>query len=366
MEGHLITVDGEVHEMTVAKLTALKDSSTRFWLDLAGLDHDTAETVLQDTFGFHPLAVEDAEHFGQRPKLDSYDGYVLMVVYGASDAGALVEVHCFYTASYLVTVHHDPSPDLASLVERIRQRAGPRADHVMLLYRVVDTLVDGFFPVLAGVDDEIDDLEDEILERPTEQQLGRLFDMKRSLIAIRKVVTPQRDMFATMLSEEDVLPGMTPDAERYFRDLYDHLIRISDLVDSYRDLLSGALDTHLSTVSNRLNVVMKQLTIIATIFLPLSFLTGFFGQNFGWMVGRLTSLPVFLVMGIGLPILTVAALVILFRQRGWLTSDGTVPPATPSTRPRIARDRRWHVLRTPSGHRPSPGPPLPVASSGSQ
>ena len=101
---------------------------------------------------------------------------------------------------------------------------------------------------------------------------------------------------------------MTPDAERYFRDLYDHLIRISDLVDSYRDLTSGALDTHLSTVSNRLNVVMKQLTIIATIFLPMSFLTGFFGQNFAWMVNRITTLPVFLVVGVGLQLLTAGAL----------------------------------------------------------
>jgi magnesium transporter len=227
----------------------------------------------------------------------------------------------------------------------------------MLLYRVIDSLVDGYFPVLAGLDDEIDELEDDILERPTEQQLGRLFDMKRSLIAMRKVVTPQRDMFATLLSGQDALPGMTPDAERYFRDLYDHLIRISDLVDSYRDLMSGALDTHLSTVSNRLNVVMKQLTIIATIFLPLSFLTGFFGQNFGWMISHLTGLPVFLTVGIGLQIAVVIALVLLFRQRGWLSSNGTVPPATPAKRKRIPGDRRWHVLRQ-ADHPPTSAPPL--------
>ena len=115
------------------------------------------------------------------------------------------------------------------------------------------------------------------------------------MIVLRKVVTPERDVFATLVSSADVIPGMTVEYERYFRDVYDHLIRVSDLVDSYRDLLSGALDTHLSTVSNRLNVVMKQLTIIATVFLPLSFLTGFFGQNFGWMVGRITSFSAFWV-----------------------------------------------------------------------
>jgi magnesium transporter len=358
MQGHLITVDGANHDITEPVLRDLIASSARFWLDLAGLDRDTAQRLLRDTFGFHPLAVEDAEHFGQRPKLDDYEGFALMVVYGAT-AGALVEVHCFYTENYLVTVHHDDSPDLTSLAERLHQRIGPAPDHVMLLYQVVDTLVDGYFPVLANFDDQIDELEDEILERPTEQQLGQLFDMKRSLIAMRKVVTPQRDMFAALLSGRDALPGMTPDAERYFRDLYDHLIRISDLVDSYRDLLSGALDTHLSTVSNRLNVVMKQLTIIATIFLPLSFLTGFFGQNFGWMVNRLTSLAVFLLVGVGLPILVVVALLLLFRQRGWLTSTGTVPAATPAKRRRVNSDKRWHVIHVGSAREPRLGPPLP-------
>ena len=228
----------------------LLDASARFWLDLAGLDETTADQLLLDTFGFHPLAVEDAEHFGQRPKLDRYDNFALMVVYGATASGQLVEVHCFYTDNYLVTVHRDACPGLAALASRLKQRAEPRPDHVMLLYRVVDTLIDGYFPVLADLDDRIDELEDAILQRPTDQQLGQLFDMKRSLIALRKVVTPQRDMFATLLSGTDALPGMTADAERYFRDLYDHLIRISDLVDSYRDLLSGVLDTHLSTVSN--------------------------------------------------------------------------------------------------------------------
>jgi magnesium transporter len=151
-------------------------------------------------------------------------------------------------------------------------------------------------------------------------------------------------MFATLLSGRGAIPGMTPDAERYFRDLYDHLIRISDLVDSYRDLMSGAMDTHLSTVSNRLNVVMKQLTIIATIFLPLSFVTGFFGQNFAFMVNRITGLPAFLVAGIGLQILIVVALLVMFRRRGWLTTDGTVPSVTAGDRPPLDRDRRWNQL----------------------
>jgi magnesium transporter len=351
MEGHLITVEGEELEPTSANIERLRRESTRFWLDIQGLDAATADAVLRGSFGFHPLAVEDAEHFGQRPKLDLYEEFALLVVYGATGSGQLVEVHCFYDEQFLVTVHHDACPSLRDLADRWKRHPLAHPDHVMLLYRVIDTLVDGYFPVLSNIDDEIDELEDEILRQPTNEQLGRLFDMKRSLIALRKVVTPQRDLFATVLSGANALPGMTPDAERYFRDLYDHLIRISDLVDSYRDLLSGALDTHLSTVSNRLNVVMKQLAIIATIFLPMSFLTGFFGQNFGWMVNHLTSFGVFAGAGLALQVLVAAFLLAVFWRRGWLGSDGVAGPPASGRQP-VTASRRWHVLQP--GHRAEP------------
>ena len=344
MDSFLITVDGSQHEVSPRAVRQLLDTSARFWLDLTHPDKGTADALLRDTFGFHPLAVKDAEHFGQRPKIDPYDDVTLMVVYGATRS-RLIEVHCFYNENYLVTVHRDVCPELNALAERVRQRVGPRPDHVMLLFSVIETLIDGYFPVLADLDEQIDSLEDAILQRPTDQQLGQLFDLKRWLIALRKVVTPQRDMFATLLSGAETLPGMTTDGERYFRALYDHLIRISDLVDSYRDLLSSVLDTHLSTVSNRLNVVVKQLTIIATIFLPLSFLTGFFGQNFAWMVTRITSLPAFVGVGIGLQVTVAVGLIVVFRRRGWLSADGTVPSARPADRPRVTQQERWHVAQ---------------------
>ncbi len=264
--------------------------------------------------------MEDAEHFGQRPKLDEYDDFVYLVVHGAEpDGNGTVEVHCFYSDRFLVTIERGGCSQFDEVRGRaaLRRQQGAR-NNIMLLYRIVDALIDSFFPVLSTFDDQIDSLEDAILARPTEEQLGTLFAMKRSLVALRKVITPQRDMFAGLAGAESVLPGMNPDAERYFRDLYDHLIRISDLVDSYRDLLSGAMDTHLSTVSNRLNQVMKQLTIIATIFLPLSFITGFFGQNFGWMVNRITGLSTFAALGIGLQIVVALGLLLMFRRRSWL------------------------------------------------
>ena len=143
--------------------------------------------------------------------------------------------------------------------------------------------------------------------------------MKRLLVGMRQVVTPQRDLFASLVGGVAELPGMSVKEERYFRDVYDHLIRISDLVDSYRDLLTGAMDTHVSTVSNRLNVVMKQLAIIATLFLPLSFLTGFFGQNFSWLLNHfLNKNWAFWVFGLGLEAVAVVGLLVMFRRRGWL------------------------------------------------
>ncbi len=371
MDLELITLDGEHNGTDPATVRDLLSSGTCFWMDLSGDDVAAAPaaTLLRDVFGFHPLAIEDAEHFGQRPKVDTYPDFTLLVLYGATRGGRLVEVHCFFAPGFIVTVHHHACPELQSVAQRLQRSMSERStvagapppaaatspSPVVVLHHIVDALIDGYFPVLAALDDRIDALEDEILRRPTEAQLGDLFDMKRSLIAMRKIVTPQRDMFATLLGARDALPGMDADAERYFRDLYDHLIRISDLVDSYRDLVSGALDTHLSTVSNRLNVVMKQLTIIATIFLPLSFLTGFFGQNFGWMVDRLTSFPVFVGVGIGVQILVVVGLVVFFRRRGWTSTDGTVAAAAPSRRPRTSAHDRWHLLGVLEPDRPSPG-----------
>jgi magnesium transporter len=214
-------------------------------------------------------------------------------------------------------------------MEEVRKRIGHRkaseltSPPIALIYLIIDQMVDTFFPMLDRFDNQIDDLEDAILVKPTEAQLGTLFAMKRSLITVRKAVTPQRDMFAGIASGVTELPGVTTEGQRYMRDIYDHLIRIGDLVDGYRDLLSGVMDTHLSTVSNRLNVVTKQLTIIATVFLPLSFLTGFFGQNFSFLIAHITGRFAFFTFGVGLEVASAAGLLYLFRKRGWLGGPST-------------------------------------------
>jgi magnesium transporter len=292
-----------------------------FWMDLTAPSSADLQR-LREVFGFHPLAVEDTEDFGQRPKLDNYEDFVFLVFYGAwhdGSAGAerLQEVHLFISGKFLVTVHRDPLPPLDE--QRVQLDGRVLHSEQFLIYRVLDVLTDSFFPILSDMDDQIDELEAAVLEQPTDAQLQRLFALKRQLVAMRKVVSPQRDLFARSVDQIAELPGLQLDERDYFRDIYDHLIRISDLIDSYRDLLSGATDLYLSTVSNRQNDVMKQLTVIATIFLPLSFITGFFGQNFAYMVAHLINTEwSFWVIGVGSMVATCLALLIFFRRKGWV------------------------------------------------
>ncbi len=315
----IITSDGTTSEATAEAIGKLLENHQFLWLDLDGVD-DEAHDLLLNVFHVHHLAVDDAQHFGQRPKIEDYENFTYMVVHGASsDATGTDEVHFIFADHFVITVHHGPCAAMDSVRARIAHRKPTEAEspQIALIYLVIDQLVDSFFPMLDQFDNQIDELEDAILVRPTEEQLGTLFAMKRSLITVRKVITPQRDMFAGVTSGVIVLPGVTDEGQRYMRDIYDHLIRISDLVDGYRDLLSGVMDTHLSTVSNRLNVVMKQLTIIATVFLPLSFLTGFFGQNFSYLVGHITGRAPFYIFAIGLELIAALGLLYLFRKRGW-------------------------------------------------
>ena len=290
---------------------------TFFWLDL----HDPRPddfAILRDVFAFHPLAVEDSEHFGQRAKIEDYDDFTFLVVFGAvPHDDRLVEVHCFTSPRFLVTVHRDDCPAFAEVRRRYAQRASLLDDPSLLLYRIVSALVDSFFPILTDFDDRIDDLENALFAHADEAELQEIFQLKRLLIGMRKALTPQRDVFGAVAAGVVQLPGLTAEHEHYFRDVYDHLIRICDLIDGYRDLLSGAMDVYLSMVSNRVNGVMKQLAVIATIFLPLSWITGFFGQNFGWLVDSVGGWPAFVGVGIGTEVVALAILLGFFRRRGW-------------------------------------------------
>ncbi len=323
MKGTLHRKDQQDQAATVENVEAELAGSGFFWLDLDDAAHDgSVADLLTQQFKFHPLAVEASQHFDQRPRMDDYDGFVYLVARGADpDGKENAEIHCFWTDCYVVTVHRGDCPAIAEVHERLL-RAHHAQDvaspQILIVYFVLSALVNSFFPYLSAFDDRIDSLEDDILKAPTEAQLGELFSMKRQLMTMRKVVAPQRDMMSSINAGLADVTGMTDEAGRYFRDLYDQMIRLADYIDNYRDLLSSVMDTHLSTVSNRLNVVMKQLTVIATVFLPLTYLTGFFGQNFAPLVRFIAPGWTFWVFAVGIELAAVIGLYIMFRRRGWL------------------------------------------------
>ncbi len=290
-----------------------------FWLDLTGAgEAEVAE--LKDVFGFHPLALEDTLKRGQRPKLDDFGKYMFLVYYGAQEAEhgevEMIEVHAFLSGGYIVTTHSRR----CSALEEVRQRLQaqePRSEQ-FVVYRVLDALTDTFFPVLDHLDDRIERLDSEIFERATPHQLEEISVLRRELVELRRIVTPQRDLLARGVDDILDIPGLESDSRNYFRDVYDHSIRISDQIDSYRDLLSGSRDAYLSVVSNRLNQITKQLTVMATIFLPLSFVVGFFGQNFKWLVVNIQSSGAFFGLGLGSLVLSVVGLVVWFRRSDYI------------------------------------------------
>jgi magnesium transporter len=298
-------------------LEARLASGEFFWLDLHGPGEEEF-ALLRDVFKFHPLALEDSQTFGQRAKLEDFGDFVFLVVYGAApppDKDRLVEMHCFYSDRFLVTVRRDEAPACELLRERYEKRPAPAPRPIVILYKLLDSLADSFLIALEDFDDRIDELQDKVVQGPTDEQLHELFAMRRRLVALRRVVTPQRDLAATIASGVVELPGMDDEAERYFRDVYDHLIRVSEMIDSYREVMGGAMEVYLSTVSNRLNTIMARLTVISTIVLPLIVLTGFFGQNFAWMVRHVGSVGAFLILGLALPLVAVVLLLLLLRRQ---------------------------------------------------
>ncbi len=290
-----------------------------FWLDLADPSEDEV-AALAETFSFHPLALEDMVKRGQRPKLEDFGDYMFLVYYGAvalEDGGVeLEEVHAFLSGGYIVTSHARPCTVLKEARERFDAQA-PSSEQ-FVVYRVLDGLTDSFFPILDQLDDRMERLDGEIFDRPAPRQLEEITSLRRDLVALRRVVTPQRDLLARGIDDILEIPGLEADSRNYFRDVYDHAIRISDQIDSDRDLLAGSRDAYLSVVSNRLNQITKQLTVVATIFLPLSFVVGFFGQNFKWLVVHVDSAEDFFVLGIGSLVLSVVALLAWFRRGSYI------------------------------------------------
>ena len=283
-----------------ALITELRQRGEFFWLDLVAPPPDDVHAAGR-IFGWHELAIEDTLRFDQRPKLDEYGDYVLMVFYGMHREGnevLPVEVHCYISGDYLVTVRPGLCMHLDAAKERLTDHRGELEEYIV--YRVLDSLTDSFFPIVQRIDEKIEALEDQALTEADSARLEQVFALKRELADIRRIVLPQRDLLASGGDLIQRLPGLSVDAAHdYFRDVYDHLVRIAEQVDAERDGLTGVLEVWVSLRSMRMDALTTRLTVVATIFLPLTFLTGFFGQNFGWMVGHVTSAWAFWLLGVG-------------------------------------------------------------------
>jgi Mg2+ and Co2+ transporters len=241
-------------------IAGLLERDEYFWLDLTDPGKDEID-ALGEIFSFHPLALEDMLKRGQRPKLDDFGDYMFLVYHGVGEVEdgsqiALEEVHAFLSGGYIVTSHQGRCSALEEARERLEAKS-PRSEQ-FVIYRVLDGLTDTFFPVLDRLDERMERLDGEIFDRPLPSQLEEITTLRRELVALRRVVTPQRDLLARGVDDILEIPGLEADSRNYFRDVYDHSIRISDQIDSYRDLLSGSRDAYLSVVSNRLNQITKQ------------------------------------------------------------------------------------------------------------
>jgi magnesium transporter len=252
------------------------------WVDLE-LPSIPESLILSDTFAFHPLSVEDAMSARQYPKAEAYEGYLYIILHGIAFQK---HDHCFETQdvdfflgpTYLVTVHAGDCPSIVELREHALRNAKMFADGpVPLFHRIVDAMVDHYRPEMDKLEDRLDELENSIFETPNPELMRQILAEKRQVAALRRIVTPQRDVVGRLARRDFV--NISTEMSFRFRDVYDHLVRVADDSMIFQDRITGMLDAHLSNVSNRLNQVMKVLTVVATIFMPPTLLAGIYGMN---------------------------------------------------------------------------------------
>jgi len=299
---------------------------TLLWVDLPGEPEASAEQVLRDLFQFHPLAVDDALRESHVPKLDDWGDYVYLTLHGVThepnswEKLDTLELDVFIGPGYLVTYHMHPVEAVErvwQLVQRDSRHLGRGAEH--LLYLVSDELVADYFPVIEDLDDEVDRLEDDLLADPRQEEMERIFRLKRALAHLRRIIAPLREVMSRLA--RNGYHSLDPASGVFFRDVYDHLVRLYDITESLRDLLSGSLDIYLSVLNNRMNQIMKVLTVVSTILMPLTFITGFFGMNFfGPVAPELApwtdkaALVATLVLIVAVP----AGMYLWMRRRAWM------------------------------------------------
>ncbi len=279
---------------------AVEDRQGTLWVDIEDVGQGSnggVEALLRDVFRFHPLAIEDALKDTHVPRVDDWGSYLYIVFHTIdfepeTDHVRLHELDIFLGPNYLVTYHNEPMTALEQLRRNIERDPANRLRHGAAdgLYHVLDMLVCEYMPAIEHLDDAIDDAQEEVFRRPTPRTLQAIFRIKRSALKLHRILGPQREVL-NRLARDDYDP-IAPDLRVYFRDIYDHVVRIHDIMEGLRDLISGALDTYLSAISNRTNEIMKALTLVTVMFLPMSFLAGFFGMNFfGESLSFKTPLP---------------------------------------------------------------------------
>jgi len=287
----------------------IADPSSILWLD--ALDPSREEMdLLAGEFGFHPLAIEDYFTPHRRPKIDEYEGYFFMAVQSISFSPKTLdikplEVDLFVGRNYIVTLHKSRQPILEKVADTWQKNPKMVEPGIgMLLYDILDGFMDSYFPVLDQIDEQLDKIEDSIFKQKGDDSAERIFRMKRSLLVLRRIATPLRDVFNILTRREQ--PLLSEQATLYLRDVYDHVLRIVDTIDTYRDILAGALDSYLTVISNRLNSVMKVLTVVATILISMQVVSGIYGMNFKympelhWHYGYFATLGLMVVISLGL------------------------------------------------------------------
>jgi magnesium transporter len=296
----LDTVDAEA-------IRALHERGEFFWLDLHA-PTDAELDTLGDLLDIPPLALEDTKEFGQRPKIDDYGARVLVVFYGA-DGHEPVEVHVHVSGDEVITVRRAPCAHLGEALERAMH--DPAHTEQDVVYRVLEALADSLRGLVDGHAVEVEHLEDVAFERPTGIERRRMSQLRSTLFRLQQIVVPQRDLLARGGDLLETLPGLERDAARHpFRDVHDDLVLTANQIDYLRDLLAEAIQVLLNQMAGRL-------TIVATFFLPLTFATGFFGMNFGWMVDHVDSAVAFFLLGVGSMVVTIAIAAVLLMRAGY-------------------------------------------------
>jgi magnesium transporter len=299
--------------------TCLQEKDAFIWLDFeAPSDEDL--NFLENTFQFHPLALEDARTKFNLPKIDSYDSYLFLiwhaVVGSVADTraeGVTAETDIFVAQNYLVSTHDRKVPALDEIYQTLlKEEQLVQKGTDWLLHRLLDAFVDAYFPLTDAISDGLDALEDEIFENPTPEHLKTLFNYKHQLLHLRKIVGPEREIAGSLARYPSLIREHT---QFYFADVHDHLIRIMDFIDTARDIIGSAMDIYLSQISNRLNEVMKTLTVVTVILLPLTLITGVYGMNFRYLpelTFRYGYFAVLLLMAI-----VAASLGLYFKKKKW-------------------------------------------------